>query len=654
MTGSMRTGRQVPRHPNARGDGGPTDDFETQRTDGVPPYRDEPDSRPEPPPARRPSSRLGRVAEALERTATRVSGRDALPDDRRAESPARWWFALAAAFYVVYQLLTRGRTILGGQMWAEMGTNYFATTTEGNVLSKLFATDAGYVPLPQRIIATIGQQIGVAPTAIPYFYTGTAVLLSGLLIASICLPAFRPVIESDALRFVLAVALVILPDFETRTFINFTYFSLVFASFLTALAFVRRDGQVPAWAWLLPLFMLSKPAVLALLPAVLVTAVISGGRFRRVALASAVAGVVQVAQLAVSAASGDSLLQSSNAGPLAKLGATLGYTFGFLGRMSVDPGLTFGRAVWFVAAIGLLGLSLAVLWSARSRSAPLIVIGLSLVLFTMLVDCFTFSDAFDTEFTMLAYPGFDRRFYGAVTGVLFVVAGLVATLVQAPAPRRVLSRTLDRLPGRTGALDVRGVASGLGVALFGVWFVLSGWLHYTAAINQPIRFPMAGVSQWTEMAPVLESAEPVVCVPLDPFGWVYGRNCGLMVEQPGLPAGYGWSPVGESGELTVRAPSEVGRGGLASVGLMVLPPSGRSEVTGTAVLTAADGTVTTLRAEAELPPEGGLVQFSQSPVLPAHEVESVTFAFDLPVSVGSADPSNPRDAVLLWMGQPAP
>jgi hypothetical protein len=596
---------------------------------------------------RGPADLVHGAAAALRRGRDRLVGRDEPFTSLRSPAGAFALFAVAALAYPVHQLLTRGQLLLSGEMWAEMATNYYATAQNPSLLERLFAPDAGYIPLPQRLIALAGSTLGLQPDAVPHLYSWAALLLAAVLIASVCLPVFRPVIASDGLRFALALALVLFPDYETRTFINVTYFAVVPLVMVTALAAVRRSDEVPAWAWALPVFVLSKPGVLAVLPAMLLVSLVSRPRFRRIALVSAVLGAVQAVRLAVSSSSGTSLLQQSDESALTKAAAGIKYALGFTGRLLVGPGTTLGTYAWMFTGMGALIAFAVAAYYLRSRATPLVGIGLSLILFTMLVNTFTFSAVFGQDMAMLAYPGFDRRFVVAVIGALFVVAGLIAMLIESPR--------LAPPSGRIGRLPWPRVTAVSTTALFGFWFLAAGWVPYASAVNRPFGVPIGDVSQWQQMSSVLASGEPVVCVPLDPFSWVYGRDCQLLVNDTGIPFYYGWTEAstdGANGGLDLTVPQQVQESRLASVAVLVRPEAGTTTVAGRAIVTDADGEQTVLAAEAEIPPGGGLMQFVTSPTPLIEDVRSVELVFDRTADVAALDVADPSTTLVLWMGQP--
>lgn len=578
----------------------------------------------------------------------RILGLDEAAPTAPGTGRAYAFFVVAALFYVLHQFLTRGGYLLSGSMWAEMATNYYVKAQSDSVLDQLFATDAGYIPLPQRIIAMAGHELGMTPGAVPYLYTGTAVVLGAVLIATVCLPAFRPVVSSDGLRLVLALTLMLAPDFETRTFINVTYFAVVPLVAVTALAAVQRDSDVPGWAWVLPLFMLSKPAVLAALPAMLLVALISRPRFRLIALVSAVVGAVQVVQLFRSALAGGTPLQASDESALSKLIAAVKYTLGFAGRLVLAPSTTLGPGALMLAGGVFLLLCLAGAVFLRSRASALVGVGVALLFFTMLVDAFTFAAAFGRDMAMLATPGFDRRLVGAVVGVLMALTGLVAMVAESPRTAALVRRFRPAGAPRATRL--------VATAVLAAWVLAVGWVPYAVSVNQPLAVQYGNASQWQRMSPVMAGAEPVVCIPLNPYGWVGGRGCVPLSDIGGTPATFEWqppSPEGDGWELDLPVPRTVQDAALASVAVMVRPPDGVESVSARAVITQDDDRETVLAADAELPAEGGVLQFYDVPAPLLADVRSVRLVFDSPVEVAVKDASDDDDASLaLWLGLP--
>jgi hypothetical protein len=258
--------------------------------------------------------------------------------------------------------------------------------------------------------------------------------------------------------------------------------------------------------------------------------------------------------------------------------------------------------------------------------------------------------------TMLSYPSFDRRFVVAVIGALFVMAGLVAMVLESP-------RTAD-LVDHVRRVPLTRFATVAGTAVLGLWLFAGGWLQYASVINQPFGVPVGNVSQWQQMSPVLRSQEPVVCVPLNPFSWVYGRNCDVLTEKV-IPFYYGWTTpetdsdsnsepeaASEGTTLELPVPGEVRDAELASFGVLVRPMAGTSNVSGRAVVTDGDGEETVLEAEADLPADGGLLQFLAAPTPLVEDARSVRLEFDQQVDLAVVDVADLDTTIVLWMGKP--
>jgi len=619
---------------------------------------------------RRAGARVPRVAD---RARERLVGPAAQPVAARSPALAYVLSVAVVVLYPFHQLLTRRQMVAEGAMWAEMATNYYASSLEGSVLSRLVATDAGYIPLPQRVVAVIGAEGGLPASAVPYFYSGVAVVGTGVLVATAVLPVFRRVIASDWLRFAVAVAILLIPDFETRTFINFTYLAVVPFAMMTALALVGREQPVPAWAWALPPLMLSKPAVLTVLPMMVVAAVVSGRRFRFVTVASVALGLVQLARLAVSSSAPNGTpLQESDASLPATLWTGLRYAASYLARMLFEPdGLSgTGTVLTVLLLVALVGL---VVLGVRGPGVALVLVGVSLALFATMLTTVSYAATFTPDLAMLAEPISHRRFVVASIGSVLVVAGCVALVTESLRRRGGVAGALQgpdgvvpaAKPVRTAGAAVRTAA---GVALFIGWFVGSGWADYTARLNGPTAPTTVGNSRWAEQARALDTPGAPVCVPLDPLGWFYGRDCvvldmGSAVGLRSLPVGTdGLVPpdegaaeadgrTGASSTLRVSAPATVAERELASLALLVVPEHGDADVTASAELVLADGSTRTLYAHDEVAAAGELLQFGDEPLTFVGAVRSVKFRFDVPVTLAASGPDEAASPFVMWMGR---
>lgn len=552
---------------------------------------------------------------------------DAAPGSQPARQPTAY-FILCIALYAVYMALMQSDWVFSGEMWAEMATNYFPVAADGSWSQKLFTTDAGYIPLPQRLLAAMGWHMRIPVKTIPYFYTWSALGLSGAIVGSFCLRPFRALIPNDLLRFLVSLSVLLIVDFETRTFVNFTYFCGFFVATLTALALVPRSKEVPAWAWSLPLTMLSKPALLATLPALLLAAPLSGRRFRRIVAVCVIAALVQLVRLYLSARAGQvpTFLPSAEYTIVHKLGATLSYSVGLLGLFwRAQPG---SAQIWRPVLLGLalLLLSAAVMVRRRTPASALLLVGFSLVLFNMLINCFALTVFWNIDLQRLAEFPIFRHTVVALSGIFLLFAAL------------------------TSSVFGRSVA---GPAVFASWFVLSGWLAFAGNLNRSPSFPLLGSSHWQALASTIETRE-VACVPIDPMGLIFGRQCfrlnpELYWNRP-LVFRATSDPQSPAAASVVPPPGALGKK-VHALAIVVKPQAARvTQVRATAVLTLRNGQKRVVHGERALHASGGLVLFTCDAELDAAEIASVTFHFEPDLQIGFAGDGPQLEPAVLWMG----
>ena len=425
-----------------------------------------------------------RLLSPISRLLTVILGTfEALPV--RRNWPAYLLAALAAAIYVVVTLSGQGINFLRGQMWAEMGSNYYLNAASGSLSDKLFATDAGYFALPQRLIALFADLAQLPSSWIPYFYTGAGTVVAALLLAVFVLPVFRPVIANDTLRFAMVVACALVIDPETRLFINFSYIAVIPIVAVTALALLGRE-KIPAWAWGLTVFIVSKPAVLCVLPAMVIVSFLGNRRFRLLAWTCSALGLVQVGRLALSASAGGTLMEPNTLSLTDKIVATGQSFVAYLTRFALSPVEPLLR--WELMRFGLLFVAIlvAVVLFSRSRSGALIATAVSAGVFALAINCFSMTSVFNRELTLiLPAAAYDRRSVVMMVATIFLVGCCVAAVTESAwwGRRPLPSPNLRRIVLPT-------VAS----ILFVAWFAGSGWAGYAKNRNDPMGIPVGQVS----------------------------------------------------------------------------------------------------------------------------------------------------------------
>ena len=447
---------------------------------------------------------------------------------RSVVTEGRWFvlLTLAALFYVAVTLIFQGAWLIEGPMWAEMASNYYPNAQSGEWLVRLFATDAGYIPLPQRLIALVGAIAHLPAAWVPFYDSGASIGLGALLVASFCHRAFRPLITNDRLRFLVCVVFALAPDFQTRVFISFTYLGLALAIPLVALALARPDADAPGWAWVLPLLMLSKPVFLALVPAMLLAAFFARPRFRLLMIVCVLTGVAQVARLVLSGTAGPN--SETFVDPEATIASRLVTAIiggcGLMAQYVLGPSpgqLISSFSPLMLVAVGavLTGIVLAVLGRYRrvSTSAPtsaLVLVGVSVVFGASLLNSVALSSSWNTGLYFLRDFSTDRSVFGGIAGAVFVMAGLAWLLL--------------------GRVRSFGPLSPAVLAL--LWLIGSGWPIVAARARLP-PFPSTGVSSWMAQADRIDRPGTTVCVPADPYEFrrwffMYGRGCAQLTLAP--------------------------------------------------------------------------------------------------------------------------
>lgn len=513
-------------------------------------------------------------------------------------------------------------------MWAEMATNYYPNAN-GSLMQKLFSTDAGYIPVPQRIIGLVGNQLNLPAASIPYFYTWSAIILTGMMVSSFCLRPFRKLINSDVLRFMVVLSVLMVADFESRTYINFTYFSAFFIAIIIALALVDHVDEVPWWAWFVPVLTISKPAVLATLPAMIVVATVSKKRFRWIAFAVIALCVVQVIQMSVSATAGTMPFRSNHITLLAKLIAAVKYFFGFLGGYTFGHSLDLSKHLMMLAGVGLFILSAWVIIRRKGNERALILVGLSLLFFNVLLNTFALSDMWNTDMAVLGGIPVYRHIIVGFFGSVLVVAGLFTHFAGV--------FNSEKYPSFTRIFAA---------VLFLIWFIASGWLTVAGMISRQPGASVINNSQWQNIASSIDSGASPLCVPVDPIGWMYQRNCSFLTEMPVWTDGQ--TRTYDTGYLETTVPAKLAGKNIFSAAVLIKPHALQmTQVELRLEFTLQDGSKKYYVGSKKLDDAGGLIMMTGKEIIPVNSISSVRLSFNVPVEIASA--KKPGEG-LVWMG----
>jgi hypothetical protein len=518
-------------------------------------------------------------------------------------------------------------------MWAEMATNYYTNANAPSLFVNLFSTDSGYIPLPQRLIAYLGSAINISDIFIPYYYTWSGILITSCMVGTFCLAPFRELVKSDCLRFISSLAVLLVADFETRTFINFTYFAAFFIAIVTALAMVQKDTDCPQWAWVIPILIISKPAVLAALPAMFLAALVSKTRFKLITLSAAVLSIFQLLSIYLNH-SETPFNPVSHFSSLEKITAAGKYSIGFLSAFSLGRVISFdaSKHLW-IGALMLLG-CLVSISKKRVNAAALLIVGLSLLFSNTLLNTFALSDSWNINNVGLVGTAPYRHILVGYFGVVLVITGLIETYAH------------HKSSSKQGMWRVQAPS------MFLIWFVLSGWIFYSWKIGRQPVSPVLYNSQWQEQASSIKSAE-ALCIPIDPFGWVYKKNCWQLNPEMSWAKTIEYRPLSRHGEyftITLESPATGEYKNLISIAVLVKAPVSDLDVKGELVLKMKDGSFNSSEGNHLLHRAGGLIMFTPEKTVPLEAIESVTLKFHSLVNIGFVSHEPVNNPAVIWMG----
>lgn len=540
-------------------------------------------------------------------------------------------FFLTILFYISLQMLEQASWLIRGEMWAEMATNYFVNAQSSSYFVNFFSTDSGYIPIPQRIIAFIGNGLHMPAAVIPYFYTWSGIIMTAILVGSFCSSYFSSLIKSDVLRFLVAISILTICDFETKTFINFTYFSAFFIAIITALALVDRSREVPRWSWFVPIFMMSKPAVVSVLPMMLLTAIVSKNRFRWITLVSAILAIFQVLQVVESHKNGVFLAVSVETSVFSKMLVSFEYFFGLLGKYFIGRFLELNKYLAMVIGV-MITIGVILVCKKKHNSMALAIVGLSMVFFNTVINCFAISDQWNSDMWHLDQLSIFR----SVIIVFFGVVLILVSMLEAFSSRGSL-KPFPNFYQRNSA-----------IFLFAIWLICAGWLKYAIKIGKLPSSTMLDNSQWQRMSTAIDAKVDRLCVPIDPINWVYSRNCDLFSKITS------WEKViklenNQSFDVIISK-DHLDKISISAVAL-VRPTSGQKTlINAKLIMILADGVTKIYSGLADIKSTGGLILLTGNDEVTMRDVSSAKILFDAPVEIAVETKSQNEVYGVFWMG----
>jgi len=534
--------------------------------------------------------------------------------------------------YFLFLLRYSGDWLFSGEMWAEMATNYYPNSFS-SWYNRLFAIDAGYIPFPQRIIASIGAILNIPAWFIPYFYTWSAALLLGASVSVFCLRSYRVVIDNDYLRCVVSIAVLMAIPWEMRIFINFTYMLSFFVGIITAAALLERQCEVPWYAWIIPFLVLSKPAMLSTLPIIFLAAFVSKKRFRYIAVFSILAGLLQLCRLLVSHYEGFFVFTKTFT--LAeKVYAASKFFFIFLA--SYPPVFINDARISLYAGMFIFILIIFISIMLKRRAMSLVLIGMSFISMNSLLYCFTLSNGWNVETVYNIKYFFVSRNMGTIyVGMFFVCCGIIGMF-----PKELYKISIPKY---------------VAPALFVVFFIVSGWYRYSAIITTTPHFPKIHGCQWQEVANDIESGKSYY-LPINPIDagspWAIGRNFDKIKNDIKLGS-YLDSPILSSNAYSYTKNIDLSCRVLAELGVAIKPLNQKSFfVECTALVHLKDGKTISLYGQKKITTDGALLilKTNASKNYANINIDSVVLQFNAPVSIAQSK-ENAGEPGILFIGK---
>lgn len=538
-------------------------------------------------------------------------------------------FILSFLFGTILNFIKFPNYVFGGQMWAEMGTNYFPNSLSQDLNTKFFATDAGYIPFLTRWIAAAYSYLDAPSITIPYVYTFIAIFLSAILTSLFINPVFRPVIHSDKVRFLVCICVAVCADFETRTFVNFPYILSFYI--IACLVLISKDGFETNFFLVLPILMVSKPLLMALIPVffVIVAPWIKRRHSGAIILTTFVAsfGIIQTL----------TLLNSSNLGVLEQnirptffetLTSALGYFVGFLAKpVAILVNLTVAEHVILGSLfLFLLACFVKIFWQQRGSS---VVIILASVFSFTLLNSGVMSDTFNTGFQLLANPTPVFRYTIPAIGGLFLLGGVVLDQIISSEQKQFQFRHGNNLIVFLSVLLV----SNLGLK----------------QVYEPIS-PTLYSSNWKEYSSAIDS-DLAICVPVNPNGWTYGRGCSVIaqgVTWP-VPEGLTKSSLKPFKKYPLKLESISGFDNLMAIGILVAPALNKSiKLSITVHAEFVNGMSEMMTETNEVNGTGSLVNVQFTSPLKIKDVAKISISFSSSIDLIN-QPLNPEVSLLATL-----
>lgn len=425
-----------------------------------------------------------------------------------------YYFILSVTIIVFLKILQFPSLTIHAQPFAETATNFFYIAYEKNLWQNFLTPDAGYIPFLERIIAIIAFKGFHLTTQFMVVIQMIATILVGVFSSVITLSAFRHIFRSDLLRFLLAIAIGFIPDYQLMTFINFPYYGFV-PIFL--LLFVNKEkikGRhlILLFCFLL-LLILSKPHFLLFLP---IFAFVSFFAFRKKLLKTAWFYLGGVAAFLLQILSvlfhPFAFAGSSHRSVIKKIAESI-YSLLSMYRHAFLNDHLFANIPGFLFFVLLLGVFFFMfvkkqLLSRNQFPLYFFILCNYFAIFSTILTIGTISAIFPPGMPFFALPN-DRHFFFTNVAVLFAGVMMMQTLIK---KQWVLVLIVFILLFTSNAF----------------FYPFDKEQQFKIIFTSFDQYPKAQMSyaQWEYTASVLQNKD--YCIPVNPFPWLLHNNCDYL------------------------------------------------------------------------------------------------------------------------------
>jgi hypothetical protein len=296
-------------------------------------------------------------------------------------------------------------------------------------------------------------------------------------------------------------------------------------------------------------------------------------------------------------------------------------------RISLYFQIAFGVIVFFLIFL--------FLKTIRKRSNSLIIVGMCLLYFNILLNCFSL--LWGEKMEILNGVPIYRHTIPGFIGSILIVAGVAENLkyIHFISKINVFSKIFSPY------------------YLFVGWFVLAGWLTLGVHLSREPKFPVLGLSQWQKFSPSIDDLPDLsLCFPINPNGWLYTRGKGAAV----LPDGYVWGAefkyydtkdVNGKFILKVNPPTAVKKLKIISLGIVIRALNSDVNVLKVkAIVKSLNGTTKLLFGEINMNNSENFIHLTTNSTIGIENVNSVEFIFNTSTKFAYIN----NQPAIMWMG----